>query len=513
MLARLFNNEYYLYILAALTSLALSAWIASNETIINPDAICYLMSAEKLGESSIRAIMDLCGQARWPFYSMLVYGLVKLSHLSYPTAAYLLDSFFSLLSVLAFLFIVKSIGGTKRVLWFAAITILCAHHFNSIREYIVRDHGFWTFYLFSIFFLLRYLARPRFFYALLFNASLILASLFRIEGFIFLLFMPQLIWLYKPFSFPVRFTSALALNALSFIGLIGLFTWMIIHPSNSLEKLGRLFELKIQIQQGASYVATHYHQAKIALTQYILNVDSAKHADLVLSLVLIAWFVSSIVINLSWTYSILFIYAIIKRAVPLKFASTLVLSGVIAINIVINFIFLLERFFLSKRYLVALTLILTLMVPFALDRLYQCSQKLTQRLVFLVAMLTVLVQGVGGTFDFGYSKAYVADAGQWISHHIPREARLYTNDYQLMYYSRHYQEDIFTKVREFIPDVPYLNKQIDQYDYFALRLRKKDNKATLIELVEKQMGKPIRVFANTRGDSVKIYARNLETKL
>ena len=83
-----------IYITAVLISLCLSAWANIREVVINPDAICYLQSAQSMVEG-VRAAMQLCDQAHWPFYSALIYGFATLTKIPYLYAAYLLDAIFS----------------------------------------------------------------------------------------------------------------------------------------------------------------------------------------------------------------------------------------------------------------------------------------------------------------------------------------------------------------------------------------------------------------------------------
>ena len=187
-----FPRENFVYLFAICASILLSLWISSHQVIINPDAICYISSAEIIGKSGLQAAMQLCGQAKWPIYSILIYGLAHVSHFSYPIAAYTLNGFFSLISIVLFILVVKELGGSQRVLWLAALTILLSYGFNDVREYIIRDHGFWAFYLLSLFLLLNYFRRPNWVTALFWNMSIILATLFRLEGAIFLFLLPFL---------------------------------------------------------------------------------------------------------------------------------------------------------------------------------------------------------------------------------------------------------------------------------------------------------------------------------
>src|SRR5438093_978848 len=110
------QGDKSLYFFAIAVSILLSYWINSHQILINPDAICYLLSAKAV-ESGIHGAMQLCGQANWPFYSIFIYGFAYLTHLDYTIAAYVLDGILSFLSVITFILIVKELGGSRSVLW------------------------------------------------------------------------------------------------------------------------------------------------------------------------------------------------------------------------------------------------------------------------------------------------------------------------------------------------------------------------------------------------------------
>jgi hypothetical protein len=188
------RNDRQIYGVALLTSILLSFLICYRNLVINPDGICYLLSAQVIGSASIRDAMHFCPQAQWPFYSTLIYALVQISHLSFAASAHVLNGLFSLASVITFILIIKELGGDRRILWLAAGVILLNHQFNVLRVDIIRDHGFWAFYLISIYLLLKFFREPKWTTALAWNASLVIATLFRIEGAVFLLAMPFISW-------------------------------------------------------------------------------------------------------------------------------------------------------------------------------------------------------------------------------------------------------------------------------------------------------------------------------
>src|SRR3990167_7912644 len=238
-----YQRERFLYCFAIIISILLSLSMNMSRPLVNPDAICYLSSAESMGEYGIKAAMQLCGQAKWPFYSMLIYGFVTMSHLSYVIAAYILDGFFSLFSVVMFILIVKKLGGSRRVLWLAAMVILLSHQFNNVREYIIRDHGFWAFYLTSLFLLLRYFQTPSYLGAFLWSLSLLIATLFRLEGLFFLVLLPFLSWGILSYSLRARAQHFLLLYFPLIAACLVLVAWIMIHPEIAIQKISRLAEI------------------------------------------------------------------------------------------------------------------------------------------------------------------------------------------------------------------------------------------------------------------------------
>lgn len=495
------RQERFLYFFAATASLLLSVWLNYRDTVVNPDAICYLLSAESIATSGIRGAMQLCGQAQWPFYSALIYGMAKISHLSYLTSAYVINGFFSLLSVIVFILIVKELGGCKRTLWFAAGVILLAHQFNAVRDSIIRDHGFWAFYLASFFFLLRYFHSPRYLTALAFNSSLFIAALFRIEGFIFLVMLPFLAWLQSPYPLRQRLQHFLALASFPLLISMMMGMYLIVHP-HAMAKLGRIADLTYQWQHGVTTILTRFSAMKAALGQYVLTIDSVNDAGWVLMIVFLVWYFFSIIANVSWINALLVGYAWRNNLPSLTRPAFLVLSGYIAINLFITFLFLIERVFLSNRYLLALSLILMLWVPFVLNDLLRQWQLRQQRILFILAAIFIGVSSLGGIFNFGYSKAYIHQAGDWLATHVPASANMYVNDYQVMYYSQHFGKRIF---EQYPPLTTMTDSKWKQYDYLALRLSGKENQQAIPLLKEMQLT-PIQVFRNKRNDRVEIYS-------
>jgi hypothetical protein len=497
------DSHYTIYITAAFVSIFLSYWINHQVVLLNPDAVCYLQSAEIVNQG-LSTVMSLCDQSQWPFYPLLIAGFVKITALSYEHAAFVLNGLFSLFTVLIFIRIVAFFNDNKKITWLAAFVILFTHEFNSFKQDIIRDHGFWFFYLLSIFFLLHYFKQKKAVYALGFSSSLILATLFRIEGAVFLLFIPFLIWFESKQSFIARGRFFLSLNSFLLVVAAILFISIILHPTIS---LGRLHELRAHFQPSLFYSAVVEHYVRLAdgLGQVVLG-RSEHDKYLIYFFTLVVWYVTIVISVLSFVYAILFVYALTKKLLPFNRNSGLVLFGYISINVVMTFIFLVENQFLSKRYVFALALTLMLWVPFALDHLMQqCRER-----KWLVGLMIVCIifYGIGGLLHLGPSKQYIRDAGNWLDSNTPKTATIYSNDYQVMYYSHHFGNEIFVKQREFSNLNSLQGGKWKQYDYLAIRLNKK-MLATEAALLNKIGEEPVIVFNGERNeDQVRIYRRS-----
>lgn len=484
-------HRYLVYLVAAVISVMLSAWINLREGVINPDAICYLLSAETMTAHGLKAGMQFCPQAVWPFYSLLLSLFVKLTHLSYEHAAYVLDGFFTLISVITFIAIIDILGASKRVLMLAAAVILLSHEFNYVRQYIVRDHGFWAFYLLSLCCMLRFMLSNRLTWALAWSISIALATLFRIEGTIFMLTLPFAAFFMSGQGWVGRFKSFITLNLLTIVSGMAIVGWLLLHPEATVEKLGRLHEVFDQMQTGIQSMGQRYQTMRTAIIEHVLTLEAARDASVVLVITLITWYLLNVVGNLSWIYSALVGYAWVTRAAKFARPACVVLVAYLLANLFVTSSFFAQHLFLAKRYLIAFTLTLMIWVPYALDRLIEKSTTARYRALAYVAAGLVFISAVGGIFDFGYSKLYIRQAGTWMASNVPANAKLYVNDPQLMYYSEH-SRDAFFKIKPM--------GDTAQYDYIALRFRHGETQAMTQSIVAE--------FANKRGDKVIIYKIN-----
>lgn len=493
-----------LYIVSAILSLLISIWITLNQVIINSDAICYLLSAAEVGEAGVSAAMKLCGQASWPFYSILIYYFSHYSMLSVSASAYFMDACFTMISVLTFITIVRMLGGTRRVLWLAAFVILCSHHFNSVRQYIIRDHGFWAFYLLSIMFLLRFMRDYRWQNALCFSMTLGMATLFRIEGAVFMLLMPFAVFLNEG-SLRTRFSGFLKLNMITASALAVIALWVLMHPAQSMEHLGRLPELPNQLRNGVALMVQSFQTSKYTLIQHVLPSEAARDAGVVWFLVTVLLYIVTVVSDLSLLVTGLLIYACAAGLYAnFSRSSKLVLFSYVALNLLISAMFFAEHLFLSKRYLVALSLTLSLFLPFILDHLLQFRSDKKRRYAAYAMMAFLFASSIGVILNSDSNRNFVREGADWIAANIPADARMYSNDVQVAYYSGHYGKNIFRAMHVNHNIDSLLDKKIWKYDYVVVRTGKRDADR-IVKHMKSVQGDVLLKITNEEGNQIKIF--------
>jgi hypothetical protein len=74
----------------------------------------------------------------------------------------------------------------------------------------------------------------------------------------------------------------------------------------------------------------------------------------------------------------------------------------------------------------------------------------------------------------------------------------------VLYYSHHFDADLFDKAREFANMNSVANGKWKKFDYLAVRINKKD-KTGIVNEIKYSV---VQVFSNKRGDQVVIYRRS-----
>lgn len=403
---------------------------------INPDTVLYFESAK------LFAIGDWQGAVKifqWPLYSILIASTHKLTTLDIHTSAQLLSVIFFGIVTASFLKIIELAGGTTRTLFAGALILFSAQYLvGGVLEMLMRDQGFWAFYLTSIVFFIKFYQSRTYLYAFLWQICAIVATLFRVEAISFLILLPTILLFNRKEKWQQRLTALIKCNFINITAAIGIFIALVTNDW-SMNQFGRLKEVFTS-------------NLLIELSQKLLT-QSAVMSEQVLGKYLEEFAVQGLLLT--------FIYIIISKAVA---ATGMVNFGLAAfacrskthlINLqvfqvlraaaiiaTINMALIITKVFvLSGRYVIALAFILMIFASFQLGDLFkhfnQSPSPKDKKMRWLtIAILTFMLLGLVKNIlpkSDGYN--YMQDAVAWVQENNKGNMPVLYNETRLRYYA------------------------------------------------------------------------------
>ena len=491
-------------------SLLFSLWAIMTDDVINYDGIFYIETARYIYEGEWLAAYK---NYHWPFYPLLIAAVSKAGSLSLETSAYIIN--ITLLAFIPYIFIslLIEMGASRKVCISGALLLLLHVSLNDYRDYIIRDFGYWLFFLVSVLQLMRYQSTGRLRFAVGWNISILIATLFRIEGIVFWVFAP-VIFLFTGDDIRNRIKTYFTLNSALFISMVFALAYIWISGFSETLMFSRIAEPYYGIQSViVSFVETIPHKAQ-QVSDAVLNQFSDKYAVHVVWAALFVIFAFTIIGATGILALILSIYAILKIRIRMMYTHRSILFGMIAINILIFSVFVVTQFFLSGRYVMPLALLLMLPAAFALYALYTWLNSLSGKKgkirvfgksILLLVFLSMLIDGL---VSFGSSKDYIKSTGKWMETNIPHDAKIYSNVPQIYYYSgRWVNQEAVNHARSAIVKNMFNIDMIRQYDYVSLKFSRKQS--SQFENFQKIINKePVFRDSNSRNDIILIYRIN-----
>jgi hypothetical protein len=490
---------------AVLVSLVLSAWCVYRDPVINHDGILYIRAAEAILSGGWRGGMAIYP---WPFYAWLLALIHQGTGLGLEPAAHVLDAVLQALAVWAFITVVRELGGDRRAMLAAALVILVHPPFNDYRSFVIRDFGYWAFYLVALFWFLRFFKAPGLGAAVAWGASMVLATLFRIEGLVILLLAPLALLFRPDRSFAARCRELALAHGVVLAALVALAVWWV--AGAPVEQTGRLAEPMQWLRQIGGQLTGGFREKATALAQSILNQYSARYAMASVFAVLGVIFLGKTIGTLTPLYTLLALHSWRGRLVPVPAGMGRVLAWFVAVQTVILVGFLVVQFFLTGRHAVAWALTAMLVVAFSLVELYDRWQRRagggrTARWLFPAVCAILVVMAIEGLFSFGPSKLYLREAGLWLKERTAPEAKIHGNNRIVAFYAGKRSENW---ARGFTWDETAAllkDRSWSGYDYVAVALdRRHPEHAAAVSGV---LGdSPVARFENGRGDQVLVFA-------
>lgn len=485
-------------------SIVFSLIILWHQQPSNGDALVYINTAKAYAHEGLRAAL---ASYPWPWFSLLLYYSSQWLHLSYVMAGTVLNTLFITGIVLCFVRLSKALSGHLSAHSYypltAAIVILSFPYLNHFRDDILRDAGYYFFALSSVYYFLQYLRHADWRNALLWNVTVLLAALFRVEGVIFAVLMPLGVLCKAQSSVLLRIYNSLKLYIMpAIVSLLALLIFAVQFPHLSLLHDTRIAELQSQFSQGLVASMTSIITAADQLKIHVLGPYGQHDALTIMVFGILGIVLSNIYTTLGFFNTIFAVYGWRLRLLLSDESNKIAFYGYLSVNALICLAATSQLLFLSARYSFFGVLLLLLIASTSMTHVFlHWRTTRTYKLLAVAAIGAIIYNLVASLGHFGTSKTYIIQAAQWLNQHTPSASAIYTNDTQLAIYV---QQDVHVERGEPAAFIAALKR--NHVDYVAIN--SKANDIALTALLEQSMSvKKIADFGHGDGAQLTIYQK------
>jgi len=489
--------------LSVWVSIVISIWIVFTDDLINSDGVIYIQAAEKIVNGEW---LESIKQYNWPLYSLLIALVSKISFVGLETSAYIVNVLLQALLAFSFVRCIQLLGGNNKVALFAIILLLTNVTMNAYRDQIIRDFGYWAFFFTALYFFIQYYQLRTAKYAIYFSVSMLVATLFRIEGIVFLSASPLLIISYER-KYKENARSIILLLSPVPVLLVLILIYVML-TDITFASMGRLIDPISYFQNAYENMVGGIAEKGDLLEEKILSVHASDMGTKSMFAIFFMMFIVKIISASGYIPMFFAVTAYCSKYIKKTINNLNVINGFIVINTLVLTVFLLSHGFLSPRYTMTMGLLITLPAAFSLSYFMEnnfdsSKWKKRAKIMLIIVFVYMFLDGIT---SFSASKFYIKESGVWLNKHMPVDAKLITNERTLYYYAEKELDSEAVIVATRISKGDFrVNKK--DYDFLAMKIRKKktSQEKNLIEWVG---AKPIFRTSNERGDTVLIFKLN-----
>lgn len=497
---QLYRDRPLLVLAMVLANIALSAWCLTVDPVINNDGVTYLAIAQMMLDGEWARAFDYYS---WPYYSAFIAGVAKVFFLNVENAAHLLNTILATSLTLAFVCIVGELSNNnRRVILIAMLVILFFPSISKYRSFIIRDFGYLSCYLWSLYFIFRFchtLNKSHLIGWLVFAA---LSCLFRFEGIAFLLIAPYFLLLFTARRMPHRRKILSAMSVIIASASVALVIWYVNDKYAALIEIAQskgenintvidLFLANIKQKLGGEELTPMRYAGVIAA-----NIGDVAY---------------ELIRRMAVFYFLFAVYAYIKG---IGFSSNL-MKRIWVVFVLTNFLvligFSLFNNFLVSRYTMATALTLLILSPFVIDQLLRAfkNTSLLKRVASIISISMLSIASVDG-LDVYTKKKHIKQAGLWLKSELPEGASYYSNDRLMVYYA---EEDTVSNLEHHANNIQLRahmdNRTIRNFDYVALSVNPKSKLEDIYrQTLAYNHGRPIKIIEGVEGRAVYIFKIN-----
>ncbi len=503
MIVKKLLEEHRIPWLGALLGAMVAAWVIfQSNGFLNSDGMVYIEAAKQFSQGAWKAGFALYN---WPLYSLLIAAIHHATGLKLLASAHAITITTFALTSAGLLVLVRELGGNRRVMLAAALMLFAATPLvNNYLPMVLRDHGFLAAHVWSIVFLLRFSATHRWSAALAWGIIAAIATLFRIEGIVYLALLPLALLLRSGYDWRQNLTALAKANTFLAASAVLLGMALLLLPNVDAHQLGRLKD-PLTVAQNVFYQLTKGLEEKadlyvnVILGQY-LNDYGMPGLLLTLAYVVLIKTATSV----GWPQLLFAAYSRLQCREPSANPGHAYLLGwLFAIGLINAVFIILSAFALPKRYLQPLGLIILIYAAFGATALFtRWRQKIGTRWIFPALTALLGLQLVLNLRPSDSRDHFEQNAAKWINTHVPVGSRIYYDYGRMRFYVN---EDSSSREEVPLAEIERLitTGDIKQYDYLVVHVSRKEREHQ--QFMSARLGEPLAMFENRRGKRILIY--------
>jgi len=437
---------------------------------ITDDFVLYHEVSRLYSIGDIKAGLKL---SNWPLYPALIAIIHKLTTLSLTASAQALTVALYGLTTYALLSFIKRIGGDKKTIVFGALLFFSTLYVTGdVVSMLVRDTGFWAFYLLSLNAFHQYILTPTLSNGMRWQVLMIIATLFRIEGVLFLMLLPFMLFFEKQVPLKKQASLFLKANAMSFFALLIIIVAMVLVPSINMSDFGRLQEVTQLFDTGYLHMMTTFSSRAERMSSVVFE----NHFDDVTYVSFFITLVGLVVLKvLNATGWIAILFAVIKdKKASLKIeknAQKLMLWAFV-ISMIGLLLIILNVMLISKRYAIPAAFIILVYASFNLSGLVAGANKKSKSMTQFFLILMVIICCLCILKNIWPKKEnirYEQHAVNWAKEHTANPNKIFYVSPRARYYASAPYQDRGYDFWDFTTTA-ILNRSILDYDTLVITL-------------------------------------------
>jgi hypothetical protein len=441
---------------------------------INPDSTIYFESARLFALGEWKAAYEVF---QWPVYAFLIAIIHKLTYLNIQTSAQILSIVFFGIATASFIQILNLANRKNLVLICGALILFSAQYIvGDVLGMLLRDEGFWAFFLSSLVFFIYYAQTHKIQHALLWQVCIILATLFRVEGISYLIGLPITLFFLNANTKSSRFYIYLKANSLNILIITCIFASILLSPQLTMKSFGRLNEvltLNLYNELTSQLFSKADVMSKLVLGHYL--------SDYALSGIIITFLYAMTIKTFAATgyVNMALAYLSVKHHSQLINPTIFRILKITAIISIVNMALIITKVFvLSGRYVVPLAFVLMIFASLYFAKFIEDNVKIRQnnptkvnkKQWIIYGLLILMLLGVVKNIlpkKPGYN--FRQEAITWLKQNNPENKPVFYDEPRLRYYANEKfigsWGDTWQEVKTKIDD-----NTINQYDYLVIHL-------------------------------------------